>query len=721
MRVIIAMPKALFKLFVLPCVMFVAALAWVSYSIASVADGRRVKSYDLATLGDIESLSVSPDGQWAAFQVRRARPETNGYDTGWFVTPTVGGPARKIGDAGEVMFLSIQRRLHSIALPQKPAWSPDSLWLTYLRRENGRTQIWQSRRTGTLSRQLTYGAMDVRALVYSSDGRRILFETEPSDSEIDADLSSDAQQGFLFDQRFNPVYSLRPLHPRDTTLEGFSAYTPSQVAARQIRTYEFANGRERRATPSEEIEFAALMVPLQSDDKRVLSGWPRYSAASSAGSMVRAEEREPTSKGRPLRTIIVQPVGSPEATVCRAAECTSRAIRGLWWRNEREIIFARGEDPKNQDTALYAWRIGSDVVRQIFRTPYWLTQTDSRCAISMERLICFYEEPDRPRRLVSLDLDSGELKTLYDPNPVFAGFDLGSRPARLEIARPSGVPLFDYLVLPPDYRSGKRLPLVVTTYVCSGFIRGGTGDEYPVYALAAEGFAVLCHNIWGTDYEGVLRENGEGLSGEARDLVDGLAAAVDHLDALGLVDRQRVGITGQSSGASTVNYSLHFRPTLAAAAITSGHMGFERTQYFLEPPAVRAYMRSMGLGLPAKSADAWRKLAPMSDHVDRIRAPLLINAPDHEVLTNFEPVVALQEGGRAVEMYVFPDEYHAKWQPAHRLAIYNRNIDWMNFWLQGREDSAPAKAEQYKRWRAMRVKQCELFGKEPDAPWYCRP
>jgi hypothetical protein len=43
----------------------------------------------------------------------------------------------------------------------------------------------------------------------------------------------------------------------------------------------------------------------------------------------------------------------------------------------------------------------------------------------------------------------------------------------------------------------------------------------------------------------------------------------------------------------------------------------------------------------------------------------------------------------------------------------------MNFWLQGREDADPAKAEQYKRWRAMRVKRCELF-KGADAPWYCR-
>jgi len=29
-------------------------------------------------------------------------------------------------------------------------------------------------------------------------------------------------------------------------------------------------------------------------------------------------------------------------------------------------------------------------------------------------------------------------------------------------------------------------------------------------------------------------------------------------------------------------------------------------------------------------------------------------------------------------------------------------VDWMKFWLKGEEDSDPAKAEQYNRWRELR-------------------
>src|SRR3546814_13128841 len=47
------------------------------------------------------------------------------------------------------------------------------------------------------------------------------------------------------------------------------------------------------------------------------------------------------------------------------------------------------------------------------------------------------------------------------------------------------------LVIPDPSRPSKPYPLVVVQYDTRGFLRGGTGDEYPIQALAASGFAVL--------------------------------------------------------------------------------------------------------------------------------------------------------------------------------------------------------------------------------------
>ena len=54
------------------------------------------------------------------------------------------------------------------------------------------------------------------------------------------------------------------------------------------------------------------------------------------------------------------------------------------------------------------------------------------------------------------------------------------------------------------------------------------------------------------------------------------------------------------------------------------------------------------------------------------------------------------------DLYVFPHEPHQKFQPKHKLAVYERNLDWFRFWLQDYEDADPAKREQYTHWREMR-------------------
>ena len=55
------------------------------------------------------------------------------------------------------------------------------------------------------------------------------------------------------------------------------------------------------------------------------------------------------------------------------------------------------------------------------------------------------------------------------------------------------------------------------------------------------------------------------------------------------------------------------------------------------------------------------------------------------------------------DLYVFPNEPHQKFQPKHKLAVYERNLDWFRFWLQGYQDPDPSKATQYARWQLMKA------------------
>lgn len=53
-------------------------------------------------------------------------------------------------------------------------------------------------------------------------------------------------------------------------------------------------------------------------------------------------------------------------------------------------------------------------------------------------------------------------------------------------------------------------------------------------------------------------------------------------------------------------------------------------------------------------------------------------------------------------LYLFPDNPHIKFKPKHKLAAYERNVDWFRFWLLGYEDPNAAKAPQYARWNLMK-------------------
>ena len=69
--------------------------------------------------------------------------------------------------------------------------------------------------------------------------------------------------------------------------------------------------------------------------------------------------------------------------------------------------------------------------------------------------------------------------------------------------------------------------------------------------------------------------------------------------------------------------------------------------------------------------------------------------------------VPLLRADRA-DLYVFAHEPHQKFQPRHKLAVYERNLDWFRFWLMGTEDPDPAKASQYAYWRLMRARASDL-------------
>jgi len=169
----------------------------------------------------------------------------------------------------------------------------------------------------------------------------------------------------------------------------------------------------------------------------------------------------------------------------------------------------------------------------------------------------------------------------------------------------------------------------------------------------------------------------------------------------GIVDAQRIGLTGLSYGAEIVMFSLLYGHTNYATAIVSS-TSWDPIEFYILPDESRKLLAKMGRGLPdGPDAGWWRKVSPALN-VDKIHAPILMNVADRELISSIQTISTLKEYRKPVEVFVYPDEWHEKGWPSHRYSIYQRNVDWLNFWLKGEEDFDPAKAEEYARWRELR-------------------
>jgi hypothetical protein len=241
--------------------------------------------------------------------------------------------------------------------------------------------------------------------------------------------------------------------------------------------------------------------------------------------------------------------------------------------------------------------------------------------------------------------------------------------------------------------AGSAAPLFVSYYQCTGFVRGGVGDEYPFASLAAHGISALCIN------EAPYVRNPVNRYDNA---VAAVAGAVQLLSASGEIDDGKVGMGGLSFGSEVTLWTAMKTRLLAAASVSTPSLS--STYYLFTSFAGNSFAdalkKNWGLGALRETPDRWHVLAP-EFHVDSVSAPVLFQMSEQEYLFALDYAIPMFKENMA-DIYVFPNEPHQKFQPRHKLAVYDRNVDWFRFWLQGYEDPNPVKKQQYAHWREMR-------------------
>ena len=255
-----------------------------------------------------------------------------------------------------------------------------------------------------------------------------------------------------------------------------------------------------------------------------------------------------------------------------------------------------------------------------------------------------------------------KVHVLTPPDDASAG-EYTLLPAEIvQLKADDGVTLFGRLIKPANYQAGKKYPLIVEVYggpgvqVVRNHWSGASWDQM----MAQKGYVIFQLDNHGSSGRGhsfespIFRELGTHEVADQK-------AGVEYLVKLGLVDPERVGITGWSYGGYMTLHSLLLAPDVfkvgvAGAPVTDWHN--------YDTIYTERYM-----GIPEQNSARYN-VSSNVQNADKLRGKLLIvhNIEDDNVLfqNTMQMANALERANKPFLMQIYPQKTHGVSGPLRR-------------------------------------------------------
>lgn len=254
-----------------------------------------------------------------------------------------------------------------------------------------------------------------------------------------------------------------------------------------------------------------------------------------------------------------------------------------------------------------------------------------------------------------------------------------------------GVDIQGLLIYPLDYEEGTRYPLI-------NVIHGGPEAHYDngwltSYSMsgqvaAGEGFAVFYPNYRGSTGRGLefaMSSQGDLAGAEFDDIVEG----VDHLIGLGIVDEDKVGVTGGSYGGyatawMSTKYSHRFAVGVMFVGISNNISKWGTSDIPEELYHVHARKRIWD------NYQDYLERSPIY-HVDNAKTPLLIMHGKED--TRVDPGQSFElyrhiktRTETPVRLVLYPGEGHGNRRATAQFDYNLRMLRWFNQYLKGEKE-----------------------------------
>ena len=284
-----------------------------------------------------------------------------------------------------------------------------------------------------------------------------------------------------------------------------------------------------------------------------------------------------------------------------------------------------------------------------------------------------------------MDPQASTLVPLTDLNPQLRNYKMGSMRI-IDWLGDDGNLLDGALLLPSDYVTGKRYPMIVFAY--GGVALSQDADRFGGFDWSAPYFNIQLLATRG--YAVLMPDAPQHLGTPMLDLAKTILPGVNKAVELGIADPERLGLLGHSYGGYTALSLLaqtnRFRAGVEAngPGDLNGHYG----QLSADGTAFGAALAETGQelmgGTPWEFPDRYRQNSPVT-FLDHIETPLLIVQGEEDTgvapFLGDELFVGLRRLGRVVEYARYRGERHWNLGYANQLDAAYRVIGWFDKYL----------------------------------------
>lgn len=299
------------------------------------------------------------------------------------------------------------------------------------------------------------------------------------------------------------------------------------------------------------------------------------------------------------------------------------------------------------------------------------------------------QKADESPNIYAVDASFSNPIQLTDTNPQQDDYKWGHTEL-VDFVNANGHPLQGRLLYPADYEEGKQYPMIVYIYELRSqslhsYSLPSRTNAYNQRRFSSEGYFVFEPDI-------VYRLRDPGMSA-----VEALVPAVEAVVATGMIDPDRIGLTGHSWGAYQTSFVVTqtdiFSAAVAGAPLTNMISMYNSMYWNSGGTDATIFEISQGR-FPDPYWEDMEKYIQNSPvfQAENINTPLMVAFGDEDGAVDFNQGVELYNTMRRLQkefvLLVYDGENHGLRLKQNQLDYANRTHDWFNYYLLGHEPAS---------------------------------